>query len=148
MTNDFYVVALEHCNVYTKGPLTTWSAGSEFGGGRTGPPPGMTTQRYVYAFNPFNQATCAQTPCPLSLAWSYPQTVAGAMGGLLATAGGLVFVAGGSGALSALDASTGGLLWTYNGSNVSWKSSPITYQINGKQYIALARYNSVAVFGL
>ena len=92
---------------------------------------------------------CAQTPCPLSLAWDYPETGKGAgTGGVLATAGGLVFVAEDSGAFSALDATTGGLLWTYALGNKTWKSSPMTYQVNGKQFVAIAAPGNVVVYEL
>jgi alcohol dehydrogenase (cytochrome c) len=149
-TSLFYVQALEYCNVYTKGPLRPWKAGYGFDGGYTGAPPGMTPQKYVYAFNPLNQRACPQTSCPLSLAWSYPEagSKTAAMGGVLATAGGLVFVAEDSGALSALDASNGNLLWTHTVGNQTWKSSPMTYLLDGKQYVAIATPGSVVVYGL
>jgi len=147
-TSLFYVQALEYCDTYTKGPLNAWQPGRAFNGGHAAPPTGMTPQKYVYAFNPFTQTTCTQMPCPPSLAWTYAQTASpGTMGGLLATAGGLVFVAEDGGALSALDASTGQRLWTRAGTS-AWKSSPMTYQVNGKQYVAIATPGAVTVYGL
>jgi alcohol dehydrogenase (cytochrome c) len=55
----------------------------------------------------------------------------------LSTAGGLVFTGTGTGELVALDARTGQLLWQFQtGSGIH--SNPITYSVNGKQYVAVA----------
>lgn len=59
------------------------------------------------------------------------------LGGVLATAGDLVFVGQADGALDAFDAETGDLLWQYpTGAGVS--GGPITYAVNGIQYVAVA----------
>jgi PQQ-dependent dehydrogenase (methanol/ethanol family) len=58
-------------------------------------------------------------------------------GGALTTAGGLLFVGQGTGTLDAFDANSGELLWQfYTGAGVS--GTPVTYQIEGVQYIAVA----------
>ena len=79
------------------------------------------------------------------------------IGGVLATAGNLVFAGEGNGWFKAYDAKTGKVLWQYQcGAGVN---APATsYTINGKQYIAVAaggnsqldfkRGNSVFVFAL
>jgi glucose dehydrogenase len=59
------------------------------------------------------------------------------LGGVLATAGGLVFVGEGDGHLDALDAATGRVLWRHrcpSGAN----APPITYEVDGVQYVAVA----------
>ncbi len=59
------------------------------------------------------------------------------VGGVLATAGGLVFVGEGTGVFAAHDAATGERLWEWRfpfGVN----APPISYAIDGKQYIAVA----------
>jgi glucose dehydrogenase len=59
------------------------------------------------------------------------------VGGVLATAGDLVFMSEGNGSFDAYDAKTGKLLWQFNcGAGVN--APPVTYQIDGKQYIAVA----------
>ena len=68
-------------------------------------------------------------------------------GGVLSTAGGLVFYGDDSGALVALDAGTGKPLWNFHAS-VTWKASPMTYFINGRQYIAVAAGSQVMAFAL
>ncbi len=79
------------------------------------------------------------------------------IGGVLATAGNLVFAGEGNGWFKAYDAKTGKVLWQYQcGAGVN---APATsYSVNGKQYIAVAaggnsqldfkRGNSVFVFAL
>ena len=79
------------------------------------------------------------------------------IGGVLATAGGLVFTGEGNGDFSAFDAETGARLWQFNcGAGVN--APPISYEVDGKQYIAVAAGGSqiwgfrqggaVVVFGL
>jgi alcohol dehydrogenase (cytochrome c) len=56
--------------------------------------------------------------------------------GILSTAGGIVFTADNSGNLIALDAKTGTTLWhAYSGGPVT--SAPISYQLDGRQYIVI-----------
>lgn len=79
------------------------------------------------------------------------------VGGVLATAGGLVFNGEGSGDIAAYDAVSGEKLWRFAcGAGVN--APPISYAIDGKQYIAVAAGGSqiwgfrqggaVIVFGL
>ncbi len=59
------------------------------------------------------------------------------MGGVLATAGGLVFTGEGNGSFNAYDAQSGKKLWSFQcGAGVN--SPPISYTVGGKQYIAVA----------
>ncbi len=67
------------------------------------------------------------------------------IGGVLATAGNLVFTGEGNGNLSAFHAQTGELLWQFNcGAGVN--APPVSYEIDGKQYLAVAAGGS-ALFG-
>ena len=79
------------------------------------------------------------------------------MGGVLATAGGLVFNGEGNGWFKAFDAKTGKELWKFNcGAGVN--APAVSYSVKGKQYIAVGaggnsqldfkRGNSVFVFSL
>jgi alcohol dehydrogenase (cytochrome c) len=67
--------------------------------------------------------------------------------GTVVTGGDLVFVGSPTGFLYALDARTGEQVWRYN-TGGSAKSSPMVYQLNGKQYISLNSGNAVLTFGL
>ena len=63
---------------------------------------------------------------------------AGSTGGAVATAGGLVFQGNGSGNhLRAFDAKTGKVLWNFD-AQTSVLAPPISYQLDGKQYIAVS----------
>jgi PQQ-dependent dehydrogenase (methanol/ethanol family) len=79
------------------------------------------------------------------------------IGGVLATAGDLVFTGEGNGLFKAYNAKNGKLLWQFNcGAGVN--APPVSYTVGGKQYIAVAaggnvqldfkRGNSVFVFAL
>ena len=57
--------------------------------------------------------------------------------GVLSTAGGLVFFGESSGGFAAADARTGKSLWRFE-ANHPIKASPMTYAIDGRQYVAIA----------
>ena len=62
----------------------------------------------------------------------------GPTGGALATAGGLVFQGGGSDSeFRAFDAKTGQLLWSFATQTASL-APPISYELDGKQYVAVS----------
>ena len=67
--------------------------------------------------------------------------------GLLATAGGLIFSGNREGYLMALDARTGKPLWKFRTGGVVI-APPITYLLNGKQYVAVAAGDSLITFAL
>jgi alcohol dehydrogenase (cytochrome c) len=59
------------------------------------------------------------------------------IGGVLATAGGLVFFGEGNGRFNALDSATGAQLWSFQaGAGVN--APPASYTVDGKQYIVVA----------
>ena len=59
------------------------------------------------------------------------------VGGALATAGGLVFTGEGNGRFDAFDAENGKLLWHHK-ANYGVNAPPVSYAVNGKQYVAVA----------
>ena len=68
------------------------------------------------------------------------------MGGVLATAGNVVFI-GDSDDLVAVDARNGELLWRVNlGGNVA--ANPVTYAVDGHQHIAIASGEVIFAFRL
>lgn len=67
------------------------------------------------------------------------------VGGVLATAGGLLFTGEGNGEFDAFDAVSGKLLWHFK-SPAGVNAPPITYQIDGVQYVAVAAGGS-QIFG-
>jgi glucose dehydrogenase len=56
---------------------------------------------------------------------------------VLATAGGLLFTGEGNGNFDAFDSASGKVLWTYR-AEAGVNAPPITYEIDGEQYVAVA----------
>ena len=67
-----------------------------------------------------------------------PQLGAVGNGGLLVTAGGLVFAGSGDHALHAIDKGTGEDLWTYPTGELKCNGSPMTYRVAGRQFVVIA----------
>jgi alcohol dehydrogenase (cytochrome c) len=67
--------------------------------------------------------------------------------GILTTASDLLFAGGKEGNFLSLDARNGDLLWKA-GLGGTIASGPITYQANGRQYVAVSADNALYVFGL
>jgi alcohol dehydrogenase (cytochrome c) len=67
--------------------------------------------------------------------------------GILTTASDLLFTGGREGFFQALDARTGKLLWKTNAGG-EIVMGPMTYQVNGKQYVAFSAGSSLFVYGL
>ena len=64
------------------------------------------------------------------------------IGGIMATAGGLVFTGEGNGAFKAYDSANGNLLWKFQaGAGVN--APPASYTVNGKQYIVVGAGGNV-----
>ncbi len=137
-TGLFYVMAKESCNIYTKSSAW-WEPGKSFYGGGTRRVPGEVAERFLRAID-------IQTG---KIAWELPQIggEGGTWGGVLGTAGGLVFFCDDSGAFAAADAKTGKLLWHFH-TNQSWHASPMTYLVGGKQYIAVAAGSNILTFAV
>jgi alcohol dehydrogenase (cytochrome c) len=67
--------------------------------------------------------------------------------GMLSTASDLLFTGGREGYFYAFDARNGSMLWKVNvGGQIS--AAPMTYEIGGKQYVAVAAGHCLFVYGL
>jgi alcohol dehydrogenase (cytochrome c) len=136
-TGFFYVTSLERCAIYTKS-AAWWEPGKSFYGGGTRRVPGENGEKILRAID-------LQSG---KVAWEYPQIgPANNWGGVLSTAGGLVFFGEDSGAFAAVDAKTGKPLWHFQTSQL-WKASPMTYLAGGKQFVAVAAGSNILAFGL
>ena len=80
---------------------------------------------FLKAFNPLTGETKWSVPIPHY--WN---------GGVLATAGGLVFQGDALGIFSAYDKETGERLWEFN-TYTSMLAPPITFEIDGEQYVSI-----------
>jgi len=65
----------------------------------------------------------------------------------MSTAGGLVFSSSRDGQFIAADAKTGKILWHFN-TGGTIRASPMTYAVDGKQYVAIVTKAAVFSFGL
>jgi alcohol dehydrogenase (cytochrome c) len=68
-------------------------------------------------------------------------------GGLLTTAGGLLFAGGSSNHAMALDPATGKILW-HSGLLQQMSNTPITYMLDGTQYVLVAAGDTLYAFSL
>ena len=86
---------------------------------------------------------------PGRIAWEVPQVgpPESNYSGVLSTAGGLVFYGETGGSFAAVDAATGKTLWHFN-TGQEWRASPMTYLVNGRQYVAIAAGGNILSFAL
>ena len=135
-TGLFYVQTNDKCGIFTRVDQT-WESGKSFMGGTFAAAP-EPAQRVLRAIDIQTGKT----------AWELPQFGAvDSWGGVLATAGDVVFFCDDSGAFAAADAKSGKRLWSFQTSQV-WKSSPMTYTFDNRQLVAVASGPSILAFGL
>ncbi len=128
-TGLYYVIAAENCRVSLS--PGSWKIGS---------PPVEPHRKYLRALN-------LETG---EIAWEIPQVgpIDGKRGaGLLGTAGGLIFYGDPSGYFVAVDERDGKTLWRVP-LNTTIKASPISYSVDGEQFITLAVGSRIMSFGL
>ena len=106
---------------------TTWNFGKGPSGTSLLPTdtPKDGGQGWLVAWDPLKQQE----------AWRIPMKGV-ANGGTIATHGGLVFQPNGAGQFVAYDAKSGQSLWSYD-MGVGSQAAPITYTVNGKQYVSV-----------
>ena len=129
-TKLFYVMAVEDCNLYQQ---------SQLGGYVPFRDPKSPPEKYLRALN-------VETG---KIAWEIPQVgpPESNYSGVLSTAGGLVFYGETGGGFAAVNAKTGTTLWHFE-LNDEWKASPMTYQTNGRQFVAIASGGKIVSFAL
>ncbi len=122
VTRLFYFLALEQCT------------GSKQGY------PDETGQRFLRALDIETGKIVWETPQPSAAkakTWS----------GVLATAGGVIFYGKPNGGFEAVDERDGKALWLFQ-TNTRMKASPMTFELGGKQYVAVAAGPNILCFGL
>jgi alcohol dehydrogenase (cytochrome c) len=139
-------------------PVTGWLYVAYHDGGMTyssGPAPfepgklywGRGTAEGPAGGAPDTQGVEAIDPETGKVQWKFLVTQNTAQAGVLATAGGLVFAATREGNLIALDAQTGRPLWHFQaGAEIT--SSPMSYSVDGKQYVAVSSAGVLYSFAL
>jgi alcohol dehydrogenase (cytochrome c) len=137
LTNLYYVQTNDKCGIFTRTDQE-WAAGRGFMGGSFRQAPNEPAQRLLRAID-------IRTG---KVAWQIPQSGAvNSWGGVLSTAGRVVFFGDDSGAVAAADAETGRRLWSFQTSQL-WKASPMTYMFDDTQYVAVAAGSTIIAFAL
>ena len=133
----FYVVALEQCETYYSSAQKPAPNSGFRGTGHT-LIAGQPGQFYLRALDAMSGGIRWEFPMPgPTLMWA----------GTVSTAGGLVFSADDDGDLVALDAKSGKALWHFfMGSNAH--ASPMTFGVDGRQYVTVASGTNLFTFGL
>jgi PQQ-dependent dehydrogenase (methanol/ethanol family) len=129
VTRLYYVMALEKCQV----KLTPGSWKRE----RPAEEPG---KKYLRALD-------IETG---KIVWEIPEfgpTDGKRVAGVLATAGGIIFYGDPSGEFVAVDERDGKTLWRLP-LNATIKTSPMTYTVDGEQFVAIAAGSNIVTFGL
>ena len=129
-TRLIYVMTVEDCSVYRKARL---------GGFLPYHNPDEPPRKYLRALEVDSG----------KIAWEIPQvgTPNANYSGVLSTDGGLVFYGETGGGFAAVDAASGETLWHFEANQI-WKGSPMTYTVNGKQYVAIASGANILSFAL
>jgi alcohol dehydrogenase (cytochrome c) len=136
-TKLLYVQALEACNLLFATPQP-FEVGKTYYNTGSKTPPGEHGQKILLALSVSDG----------KIVWRYPQFGRGnSWGGTLATAGGLVFFGDDTDSFDALDARTGRALWHFN-TGQSFSASPMTYSVDGVQYVAIAAGSDFFAFSL
>jgi alcohol dehydrogenase (cytochrome c) len=136
-TGLLYVMALESCNLFFSKPKP-FTIGETFYGTGTKLPPDENAQKILLAYSVSEG----------KVVWRYPQVGQGdSWGGTLTTAGGLVFFGDDAGSLEAVEARTGSAIWHFNAGQ-AMHASPMSYAVDGVQYVAISAGSDVFSFSL
>jgi alcohol dehydrogenase (cytochrome c) len=136
-TGLFYVMALEGCSTYFASPRKFVKGETYYNTG-TKVPPGEH----------FHKTLLALSVADGKIAWRYPQVGRGdSWGGTMTTNGGLVFFGDDAGSLEAVEAATGRALWHFN-TGQTMHASPMSYAVDGIQYVAISAGSDVFSFAL
>jgi alcohol dehydrogenase (cytochrome c) len=138
LTQTVYFLALEQCETYFSQPTPPFMEGKAYYSTGVKRIPGEKSQKILLAYS-------LETG---SFVWRYPQTGRGhSTGGTMTTAGGLVFFGDDAGSFEGVNAQSGKPLWHFNtGQDMS--ASPMSYAVEGKQYVAIAAGSDIFSFAL
>ncbi|HUY12293.1 MAG TPA: PQQ-binding-like beta-propeller repeat protein [Terriglobia bacterium] len=136
-THLFYFVALRGCNISRAKPQPFVQGESYYNTG-VERIPGEQEKKTLVAYD-VDRGT---------LVWSCPQAGEGrSWAGTMSTAGGLVFFGDDSGNVEAVDARNGAPLWHFN-TGQEIHASPMSYAVDGTQYLAIASGSDIFSFAL
>jgi alcohol dehydrogenase (cytochrome c) len=135
-TKLFYVTAREQCDIFSTAPQA-FEKGHAYYGSAYFPNDDAA---------PFGGALRAIDPLTGAMQWEWKHP-SPTWSGVLSTAGGLVFTGDAEGNFIALEAASGKVLWHFQ-CGASVYSSPMSFAVDGKQYIAVAAGSALFTFGL
>lgn len=125
-TGFFYSPVIEYCDLITPREEAAVPGAPSFGGGfQMKPPPQGEPGGHLDAFDPVSGKR----------QWSYRSKYP-LLASTLATGGNLIFSGDPEGRFFALDALTGEKLWDF-ATGSGHRGSPMTYSVNGRQYVAV-----------
>jgi alcohol dehydrogenase (cytochrome c) len=136
-THSVYFLALEECETYFF-KSQTFREGRDYYSTGVKRNPSETSRKVLVAFNLDAD----------SIVWKYRQEGAGrSSAGTMTTAGGLVFFGDDAGSFEAVEAGSGKPVWHFStGQNIS--ASPMSYAVEGKQFVAIAAGSDIFSFAL
>jgi len=139
VTGLFYIPAWENSSAtYRKGDLLVYREGQGFMG--AGPGRGAANDDVF-------SSIIALDPRTGDRRWTFRLSAASTESGVLTTQSNMLFAGGRDGQFVALDARDGKLLWETNlGPSVS--AGPVTYMVNGKQYVSIQCGAALYTFSL
>ncbi len=129
-THLYYVMTVEDCTTYVK---------AEDAGYRRYNNPADPAEKILRAFDIETGKVVWQIVLPGPVQSNYS--------GVLSTLGGVLFFGESTGGFAAVDARTGKYLWHFE-TNHAIRASPMTYAIEGRQYIAIASGANILSFAL
>jgi alcohol dehydrogenase (cytochrome c) len=141
LTTWFYLAYSENAAQYVSAP-SPFEAGRQYlGRGRGSAPERQGDEPLPSA------GIKALDPETGQMMWDFKLSQSSLQNGVMATAGGVVFAASREGKFIALDGRTGFLLWNYP-SGSSMAASPMSFAVDGRQYVAVASANAIHCFAL
>jgi alcohol dehydrogenase (cytochrome c) len=138
-THLLYFMALEQCQTFFSAETPErFKEGETFYSTGVKHIPGEVSQKVLTAYDVLSG----------TIEWRYPQIGHGhSVGGTMTTAGGLVFFGDDAQSFEAVSAQDGKPLWHFNtGQDIT--ASPMSYAVEGKQYVAIAAGSNVFSFAL
>ncbi len=136
-THLFYFMSLEECDIYTL-RQEKFSPGRSYYATGTRGVPGEHGQNVLLAYD-------LETG---QFQWKYRQIGdEDDWAGTMTTAGGLVFFGDPAGSFESVDAQTGKPLWHFN-TGQRLHASPMSFEVDGKQYVAVAAGSDLFAFSL
>lgn len=136
-THLLYFMALEECGIFSSKP-ESFTEGRPYYATGVRHVPGEKKEKILLAYNLDSNR----------IEWRYPQTGEGdSSGGTMTTASGLVFFGDDAESFEAVDVKSGVSLWHFT-TGQRMHASPMSYAVQGKQYVAIASGMDIFSFAL